>query len=393
MSIGAASRAGVFGLLSASLVAGVAPGRVTAQERPAAATFTARLNGEGQFRYLLDHRGGGAGTESGFQLTRARLVVSGTFLTPRLTYRLRPTYDRAAGTLSFDDAWMAYQLSDAWNLRIGQFRPWLQREDVVDAFAQMLLEPSWNNEYFTMKFTQAAQLTYDGGWWRPVVAIHDGSYGSNTDYNADRTEYAVSGRIEVRLGGGWAQFNGLSGWSGVRPAVLIGAGADYERGQSRTGRHTPNVLKYTADVTFNASRASFLAALNAQHFDNPADTAGGLPSHLDGASQWGLVLQAGVFAIPDALELYARYERTVFDGVYYRNNGANVQTGTRNYAGAPLRVITAGVSRAFRKDAAKWTAEAVWALDGVPVANTAAGQLDSGLGRQVTLRTQFQFRF
>jgi len=353
-----------------------------------------KLGGEVQTRYVSVRRGAGADSvDAGFQIRRARLVVSGWFLRPQLTFRVRPSYDRATGNLQFDDAWVAYGRDDGLKARLGQYKPDVLREEIIPNFSELAVEASYASTYFGLDYTQALQLTWGGGRWRPSLLLHDGSYGANTDFNADRTTVAVAGRLELLAAGDWASFAGSSGWAAATRGVLIGVAADYERGQRAPSGPSPDVVKVTADVSAVWPGASLLAALYLQHFTMLWGGAGAAPTRLNGADQLGLVAQAGWFAARDRVELFARYEWMDFGGVYYRNSAGAAQAGSRNLAVSHLRIATGGVNWYVLGEGAKLSLDLQVTGDPVPVDNTGTGLLRFDRGNEVSLRTQFQWRF
>jgi hypothetical protein len=352
-----------------------------------------RLGGEVQTRYVAVRRGAGADSvDAGLQIRRARLIISGWFLSPHLTFRLRPSYDRATGNLQFDDAWAAYGREDGLKVKVGQYKADVLREEIVPNFSELAVEASSASTYFGLDYTQALQLTWGGARWRPSLILHDGSYGANTDFSADRTTVAIAGRVELLAAGDWASFASSSGWSSAGKGLLVGVAADWERGQRAPSRPSPDVTKLTVDVSAVWPGASFLAAAYYQHFTIRWGGAG-TPANLNGADQLGLVAQVGWFAVRDRVELLARYEWMDFDGVYYRNSAGATQAGSRDLSVSHLRIGTAGANYYLRGDAAKLSLDLQWTGDPVPVDNTGTGLLRFDRGNEVSLRTQFQWRF
>ncbi len=357
--------------------------------------FLLRVNVEGQVRYVYsaaEQPNGTDGDENGFVMRRARLDLRGHAIDPDLTYRLRLSMDRADGRALLELAYLGYAFADGWNVNIGQIKPMFAREENVNPFRQLAVERSYAADYYTVDFTQGLEVSYSGDALRGFFSIHDGSYAANSDFNADRTNFAATGRVEYRLAGTWKQFDDFTSWSGDKFGLLLGAAVDYELGEEGSGTHTPDILKYTADVSAEFGGANLFAALYGQHLcDNGSAGAGGLPTNL-AANQFGLVVQGGAFIVPDKVEPFVRYEWMTFDGVYYRNNGAGTQTGTGNVADDDLSIITAGVNYYIRKHNIKFTLDGMYALDPVPVANSGAGLLRSS-GEQFVLRAQMQWAF
>lgn len=208
--------------------------------------FHLRTNIEGQVRYIYNHSDQAPGIdedESGFVFRRARLDFRGHAIDPKLTYRLRLNVNRSNGNAFLEYAYLGYALADGWNVNVGQLKPQFAREESVNAFRQLAVERSYTADYFTIDFTQGAELSYKGDALRAYFSVHDGSYASNSEFNADRTNVAVAGRLEYRLAGDWKQFDDFTSWSSDKLGVLIGAAIDYELGEEGSGTHTPDVLK------------------------------------------------------------------------------------------------------------------------------------------------------
>ncbi len=152
------------------------------------------------------------------------------------------------------------------------------------------------------------------------------------------------------------------------------------------------MTKLSVDVSAVRPGASLLAALYVQHFTIRWGGAG-TPANLNGANQYGIVAQAGVFAVRDVVELFGRYEWMDFGGVYYRNAGGAMQAGSRDLGVSHLRIATAGANWYLRGEAAKLSADLQWTGDPVPVDNTGVGLLRFDRGNEVAMRTRFQWRF
>jgi hypothetical protein len=380
-------------LLESSLTAGYKNGfYINAED----GTFGLRLNVESQIRYIYNSRKNEAATTdadtNGFQIRRARFDIRGHAFDPKLTYRLRFDGDRADGDAVLQYAYVGYTFAPKWNIQVGQFKPLFLREENISSFRQLAVERSYSADYFTIDYAQGAELTYAGEWFRPSLTFYDGSYTQNSEFNADRTNFAIAGRGEFKLAGDWKQFGDFTSWSKDKFGLLLGIAAAYERGEEGGGTNTPDVFKYTADISAEYAGLNLFAALYGQTFKNNGSTAG-LPTNLDDASQLGFVAQAGAFVIPDKLELFGRYEWIDFDGVYYRNSGA-ATSSTKNLVGEDnLNIVTFGANYYFRKHNLKATIDLQWVLDPLPASNTGSGLLSSADEDQIALRTQLQWSF
>ena len=364
--------------------------------------FNLRVGVEAQIRHTYSHSDQNAlavdEDEGGFSIRRGRLDLRGNAITKDFTYRLRLATDRATGNAFLEYAYASYKLAPGVQVTAGQIKPLFIQEESVGGFQQLTVERSYTADYFTIDYTTGVEFTFDLDKLRLAASVHDGSYGTNTEFNGDRTDIALTTRAELLLAGDWKQFRDHTSFNGEPFAVLLGAAIDYEIGESGNGTATPDLFKYSTDVSVEFGGANLFAALYGQAFDanNSAAIAGftGNTAALDAAHQIGFVVQGGIFVVPDKLEVFSRYEWINFDGAYYRNNGGAVQAGSGNIAGDDsLSIVTAGVNYYFAKHAAKFTFDVQFVLDPVPVANTGGGVLASPDDGQVVLRSQFQFGF
>jgi hypothetical protein len=362
-----------------------------------------RLGFVSQIRSVHNRRSAGGMTDederrgiSGYQFRRLQVHFRGHFLGPRWTYRLRLDASNAGG-ISAAFAWVGYQLSDALDIRAGQTKPSFLHEEDVAAPSQLAVERSYTADYFTTKFAQGVQLNWRQDRVRASGMLHNGSYGFRTDVQDASATIATSARVEYLLVGreadaAWRRYADFSSWAGEHATVIVGAAADYERGRNHGGVNRPSIMKWTADVTAKAGPASFFGAVVAQQFDRGGD-GGDLPAELDQARQWGAVTHAGVFVLPNRLELFGRYEAIAFDGVYFRVNQGRIDGGSGVLDRSELRMLTFGGTYYFSRHNAKLTLDTVVSTDPVPVANTGQGLFTSHAGTQFALRTQLQFGF
>jgi hypothetical protein len=352
--------------------------------------FKLQFTVESQFRYIWSSSEQSPGTDEdlgGFQVRRARLDFRGHAFDPALSYRLRLAVDRATGATNLELAHVGYDFTKELNLKAGQFKPFFLREENVSGTKQLAIERSYVADYITVDYAQGAELTYTGEWLRAVGSVHDGSYSVNSDFNADRSDLAVAARLEARIGGSWKQFDDFTSWSDDQVAVLLGVAAGYELG-SAAPTDLPDVFKYTADASLEFGVANVFAAVVGQQFEDTATAP-----FLADANQIGFVAQAGVFVVPDTLELFGRYEWFDFDGGYYRNNGAGTQTGTGALTSDQVSFLTAGANYYIHKHNLKLSVDVVFGFDPVPVANTGAGIVATGDDGSVSLRSQVQWSF
>jgi len=135
----------------------------------------------------------------------------------------------------------------------------------------------------------------------------------------------------------------------------------------------------------------------------PPVDSGSLPGIVDEADQWGFVLQANVFVVPDKMDVFARYEYLDLDGVvFFNTRHAARQSGTTsNHMFYPisgdlddeLSLLTFGTNYYFKGNAAKASLDVLWAMDAMPVADSGAALQTAAADDQISIRAQFQFLF
>jgi len=366
--------------------------------------FTLRTNVLGQIRYVYSdskNTGGAIGvsptpaggdeTTNGFSLRNYRLDFRGNAITPNLTYRLRLTGGPSSNGITYDHAYIGYKIADGLNLTVGNFKPKFLREENVSGYRQLAAERSFTSDFFTVDYTQGAELSYDlNDKIRLSAAFHDGSYAGSTEFNADRTDFAFVGRAEFLVKGKWNQFNDFTSWSKDDFGLLIGVGAGYEKGEGATTN--PDVFKYTADISAEVKGLTLFAAIQGQTLHSNYTGPGNTVAEYRNANQLGIVVQAGYHVIPDKLEVFGRYEWIDFDGVYHRA-GSTTNTGNPSKLDT-LSIATIGANYYLSKHNAKFTGQALYAFDPVPANSAGSGALvASPRSGQLALVGQFQFEF
>ncbi|MHB1158585.1 MAG: porin [Phycisphaerales bacterium] len=371
--------------------------------------FLLTVDGQIQVRYIWNRieDTGSRNYNEGFQLRRAKLAFRGHVYDPKLTYGLRIVNDYTSGSMSLEEAWAAYDVADGWNVKGGQFKAPFLHEVLVDDRYQLAVERSIVADVFKVGYTQGVQLSYTADMFRFAAMVHDGSNAANSDYTLVGTgsggsgftpeaEIAFAARGELKLMGDWDQFNDFTTWSTDSTGVMLGAAIDYENAEGDTGSVTePDMLKWTVDASaevpsmfgFNAY-AAFVGAhsFTREHSAGDADM-----------DNYGLVVQAAVFVVPDKWELFGRYEWFDLQGdidsndVLSRGQEANPQ------------FLTLGTNYYMHKHGSKFTLDVVWVMnptdglsdttDGVNFPNTGSALLNTGRANEVSIRAQYQLLF
>jgi hypothetical protein len=203
-------------------------------------------------------------------------------------------------------------------------------------------------------------------------AFIDGVRTSNTVWSLEDTEYAFSGRGEFLVDGEWKDVDDDIGFRDGGQAFLLGAGANYQRGEFGTASDEVENLGFTADAMFKAQGFSAMGALVYRQLEGNA-----VDVDLD---QIGFLVRGGFFLSED-IELFGMYEWGDFD----------VDTIEE------LSVITVGVNKYFSKHSLKWQNDIGFGInevDAVWAADTAGWRADGAdQDGQVVFRSQFQLLF
>lgn len=348
--------------------------------------FLMQLYTKLQTRFIYNSRDAAPGEDedvSGFEQRRLELYWAGHVINPDLTYKIKIAANRSGGSIGLDDAVIGYQIDESWKIDIGQFKVPFLREFLVSSGRQQALERSYVNHVFNANRSQGVQLTYGGDRWTAMAMVHDGTGAKNTAFASDRTDFAVAARGEVLLAGEWGRFKDFQSWPDEDFGLLLGAAIDYEAGETGSGTDTADFLKYTVDLGAEFGGWNLFAALVGRHVED-----NGSASFAD-ADQFGLLLQGGVFLIPDKVDVFARYEYVELDGVLY---DAAVSAMTP-VMGDEINIVTVGANYYFEGHSLKLTTDVVWVMDPLPDSDTGAGLLSSSADDQVVFRTQLQLMF
>jgi len=365
--------------------------------------FLLRVGGQVQVRYILNATNVVDDDDrehyEGFEMRRTMLSFDGHLFDPKFTYQVsmlmsdQDDLTVAAGFARLQNGWFAYEFADGWQVKAGQFKGPFLRDELVHSSRQLAVERALVTDMFTIDYTQGAQIGYNGELSgtpiRAAVMLHDGSYAANIPAVgpvAD-TDFAIAGRLELLVAGAWEQFDDYAAWSDDSFGLLIGAAVDYENGEGETFPTTSDLIKWTVDASVELPELSgfnAMAALTGRHLRGREDGVS------DDATQFAVLVQAGIFVVPDQVDVFGRWEFINLDGQTI--GGVDIADG-----GDEIHVLTFGANYYFQRHAAKATVDVVWALDGTE--NLADGFVGgNGLfptseDDQLVLRGQFQFLF
>ncbi|MCA9284287.1 MAG: hypothetical protein KDA22_03665 [Phycisphaerales bacterium] len=359
--------------------------------------FKLKIQGQIQVRYLLNKRDNpdtGVGTTSGFDIPRVKLKFLGNIFDKSWTYKVQGNFsqssfgsfdvtddmgmvigtvdvDKGNGRFVLEDAYIQKDFDNGFYVRGGQYKLPLLREELVSSTKQLLIERSTVNEVFGGGRSQGIEVGMQSDWFRFMVDYHDGIDGQNQPWDdgaANTVDWAFAGRVEGKLAGEWGQFDDFNSWNGDPFGVLLGVAGNAQRSDDGTNNYI-----ITADGTVDFGGANLFVAWVWNQTD---------PNGADATNGYGVVVQGGVFVVPDELELYAQYQ--------WGDSGVD---GDKD-----LNLFFVGLNWFFSKNnAAKISTDFGYSFNEITPtwANSRAGWLVDGVGQdgQWVWRTQFQLLF
>jgi len=310
----------------------------------------------------------------GFQNRRSTIRLSGHVVDPTWQYVVQGDFAVSGGGLELLDAFVRKSFDNGLSVRAGKFRMPFNHEQLVGYNNLLAVERSLIAGAFGVGRSQGVEARWTGDHLRAFAAVNDGLgsiVGATAPSLAEDTEYAVTGRIDLLLGGAFDDFTDYIPSTGDEFGVMIGAAVHYQEDEYGTTANEMSILRWTADVTADLRQVNLMAAVSGNHTDG--DTPAG---SLD---QIGVVVQAG-WRPCEAWQMFGRWEWADADG-----------------AGSDLNVATIGVVRYFNGNGLKWTTDVGYGFDPVSAqfASTVKGWREDAPGEngQMVIRSQLQLVF
>ncbi len=264
------------------------------------------VKGVVQFRYLANSRDevpGDEDTALGFQTRRTRLNLEGE-PAEGWSYSIVTLFKASDGSFVLDDAYVTWAAGDRLDVRAGQFKVPLLREDLVSDARQLVIERSNFSSEFGQSRSQAIQIGSQGervGW---ALALSDGLTTLNTDFTSeDEADWAVTGRLEYLGAGEWASFRDLTSPRGQDLSWMGGLAGHFQSGGDTFATADTDVWELTADAGVEGDGWNAFGAV----VWRSTDGAGA-----DEVADWGLLVQTGLF-IADDTELFGRWDILIPD--------------------------------------------------------------------------------
>lgn len=418
-------------------------------------TFLMNIGGEIQFRYIANFRDAANpnhlapiadDNRQGFQLARTGLNFSGFIGTPKLEYYVSVNANSNDNSVFLEEAKIGYTICQCFEgpLKVvgGRYTAPLLREEIVSQTMQLAVERSSFAAMFGAGRAEGAGLEWTGKMVKAGLMVNDGVHSGDpvpsafalpgmfgfpipingNDFQNTLADFAVTGRVDVKLSGEWAQMDDFQAWEGEPTGIFLGAGVHYQTTQSGNNGFAlalppsanPNFavtdfVTWVLDGAVEYQGFSFYAAFAGTHINGNDDLAGLAPTLA--ANHYGAMAQASYMLVADKFEPFVRYEWLNTD---FRAVGAPLGPG----ADVDTNLITFGANYYIKKHQAKLTMDVVLAFDplsarsavlggGLTSGTTASAGLNSagvsssrgllgdGASRdtQIAVRVQFQLLF
>lgn len=369
--------------------------------------FRLNLRGHIQFRYTISLRnesdGDGDGTgqddfESGFQTRRTRLIADGFAWEKNLTYKVQGLVSRSTGDMNLEEAWVAYAWDNGLAATWGQFKVPFLRERIIGATNMLVMEYSSVDDAFSQDYSQGVQLAWTGDDVRAFAAFSDGVATRNSDFitprsatpaglltraNSGESDYALTGRAELKGGDEWSRFRYGQSKAGGDFAYLVGAAVHVEGGDGSSSDFTTGTYlqaMWTVDATLRG--------------DGWVLTTYGVGSHSDlhgfaGAdvtnNDHGVVTEFAFRPGGGDFEPYFQHQALIPDAD--RTGGGGVRA---------FNTFVLGLNYYLHGNAARFSADIAWRPDDdnpLVGRRTGNGYLTDDNPHEITLRLQWQLLF
>ncbi len=319
LSAGAWAQEGVGGVAAAEgqgVAAAEVRAIVDAMKRDAAARPVTwedaiEIAGDFQFRYHAnfdaDDAGGGGARDgdfqSGFGFARMRLEVLAKVPGTDLSFRCMGRFRSNEGDFRLDDAYVNWQSSDRWAVRVGQFRmPFTREYGGGSSTKSMFAERSLADAIFRTDRSVGVRVTHTRERVRLFGAMHNGRDTRSLDYtDPDVADVALAARAELRLGDApWGAYKDLNAFPGSDFGAMLGAAVFWQQDGLTLAPagfgDNANYLGVTADVSVEGDGWNLLL-VGFSHFISGGGEA---------IDEFGVTAHAGYF-VSERVELMARY--------------------------------------------------------------------------------------
>ena len=432
--------------------------------------FLLRVSGLVQARYMFSTTGeagaenqtqlgnngvitGGAqdipNAQYGFDMPHTRLVFQGHVFEPGIRYYLRTQFSPIqgfspdtnwvnpvnTGALDVLDAYVTFDLTNEWSVRIGQFKLPFSRERLVSVQNRLAATNSFIDDIMGLNRSQGVELSTRGDDLAWSVAISDGGTDNllagisnnsgyfpvgtapvNTPFWDQQADFAITSRVEFKIAGTWDEYREMTSPPGEAEGLLVGLAGHYQIGSRPTtdgyfnplplpgARPVPTLINssgnnqwfnLTADATWNLGGATLFGAIYYSNSETKWSTesfSNGLSTVSGSTNLLGILLQ-GSFYLSEKWELYGRYQ--YLDPLTKPTLQPLSNTAVFPDELASLNAVSLGANWYLDGQDLKWSFELGYAFNtvGQTVATPENGLRPTVSGYEFVLMTQLQLQF
>ena len=317
------------------------------------------------------------GSRSGFDIANARLDFNGNVFGQSTRYRIMgefanqrgeviepyntsvvasgPDAQNNSGSFRLLDAWVAHDFVPGFSIRAGQFKLPFDRGWQVPIKYQLTGERSSVAQHMGVGRSQGVELRWTSETLRVRGALSDGGTDrllydyylagtnpSNSPWWYQQASWALSGRMEWKISGSWADFAKMTCPPGDDFSVMLGGGVHAQQNKIFNGQDaytqgdndTNTWVGVTGDVTMNFGGASVTGAvyyhnlsgkstIPVQNYQTPGAPATNPTYDVGNTQMLGISLYGSVY-VASEFELFAGYELMDIVG-----NDLNTLAGTQ----------------------------------------------------------------
>ncbi len=231
--------------------------------------FRIHLNIEMQIRGVWNHREG-LGDTQGFEQRRLKFNIDGHAYSKDWRYRVEIAFPNSGTQDQFPDleaVWVGRVLAPGLQLKMGQFKPYFNSEELGSSPATFFAERSVLNTYFKENFARGLGLEWETEdfMWRSGffdgMTVKSPTTAGGADYNISRTadqpwnnsinsSWSAASRFDWKLMGTWKDTRDYTPWLDMKGAVLnLGVAGAGEQTRPVTP-DDPWMMSFTGDVLY-----------------------------------------------------------------------------------------------------------------------------------------------
>ena len=356
--------------------------RTSLLDQGGAAAFAPKVSGFVLARYNINARtdsnldANNNKTTMGGQLAYTKLQITGNIYSDAWGYGIQFKFGEGDGLAVLDDAYGVFKPEDQWQIKWGQFKPTLMREENISDTKQLSANRSVMNSVFTQSRTQGVQFMFTGDSIRFTGCFNDGIRTANVDFTgATEADYGFTGRLDYKWDGEWKQFDEFTSFPDSKYFGAAGLSAHYQNGGKTVATNDVEIFEGVGDVMVKGNGWNVYGAVVLK--ENNGATA---QTFLD----WGFILQGGYFIRPQ-WELFARFDSVIPDTDRATNDSFNTLTfGANKYISPNSHAI-------------KLTLDLEWFLSkqsqSIAGQSTLTGLLASSKSNEFAIQAQLQLMF